>query len=373
MLDKLKKALGFGTPDEADELIVDDPETSKPNNSPFGDNSAGYEPQPNVDVDTVAKEIFAHVVEQFNASLPEFLKKSVDPEREKAALYESLSADIKSHLSRLENNVSSHLNESWRTEREKLQNELKSVSKTAKDIEAKRAELKAQQLSADRQKRAMTERIHELEKRNLALEAEKEQLDLEIKSMVNKVKVAQVYEKEVETLREEIEAARAGQTTPRETELKDKVTELEKTNNELKERNSQLSGIEKKYTSLLDKMKQLEEQLPQIDELNAAKDMRINELKKQLEAEKAKVAEAENKLAEALSHLEKKTAEAHNEITVSAETEADNEPVQFNDVDDILNDTDWIVQTPPKKENKRADRNKNKKANHRDDGQMSLW
>lgn len=391
MFDKIKKAFGFGGIEEPDNVIADDPEMQDSEPSPFSENPPAHEAIESKDVDEVAKEIFTHVVEQFNAALPDFLKKSVEPEKQKKALLDSLTTDLKNHLAQLESNVVAQVNESWRKEREKLQSDLKNVSRTAKDIEAKRAELKARQLSDDRQKRAMTERIHELEKRNLALEAEKEQLDLENKSMVNKVKIAQVYEKDIKTLQEQIEnlqselthkklSASDSSATPAagehsakllnleksvseaeklNRELSKKNTELSNLNEELSKRNAELSKTEKEYRALVDKMDQVERQLAMIDKLNDKKDARIKELEEEVARKNTEIENKKN-ITEVIAEPNKNT---------SHDVELDG-GLEIPDDDDILNDTDWIVQTPLKKEPKRS---KSRKSTNRDDGQMSLW
>ncbi len=62
---------------------------------------------------------------------------------------------------------------------------------------------KQAQLSAERQKRALSERVHDLESKVLKLEADCEQYDLEKKSLMNKLKVASVKEDDIEAMRNE--------------------------------------------------------------------------------------------------------------------------------------------------------------------------
>ena len=54
------------------------------------------------------------------------------------------------------------------------------------------SEAKKQQLSAERQKRALTDKVRELEKQLADISAENEQYILENKSLVNKLRVTQV-------------------------------------------------------------------------------------------------------------------------------------------------------------------------------------
>lgn len=435
MFDKLKKAFGFGSVDDDDELLRDDPdiEEAEGNHRVATPSEAGIGVAGGVDVDSVVTEIFEHVVEQFNKALPDFLQKSVDPERERRLLYETLSADVKEHLAGLESSVSRRVDATWRSEREKLQADLKSVRQSAKDIEAKRNELKSQQLSAERQKRAMTERIHDLERQLGELAALKEQIELENKSMLNKVKVAAVYEKELDNLRQQMLESESGsdddakkqnaelraelsqlkQTvadlTSKNTDLEHenaglrkaasrkaddvpglkaenkalamKNAELEDAVDDLNNRLERLQSVENDYNSLIGKMEQVEEQLVKIDEMNAAKDARIAALKKQL-AETQSALDAKTASAQA-TEADKPDKQSMVEVSASGKdasrkdkqrrqpepSETAKSPVSLED--DLLNDTDWIVKPSPKVKNNGG---KGKRGNtNRDDGQMSLW
>lgn len=412
MFNKLKKALGFGPGDENDELITDDPEVPQDNVSALTFNpQAVASDAGTADTEATVKEIFEHVVEHFNKTLPDFLKNSVDPEKEKKYLYETLSADVKAHLAALESNVHARVGESWRAEREKLQTELKTLSKTAKDIEAKRNELKTAQLSSERQRRAMTERIHELEKQMLALEAEKEQVDLENKSMLNKVKVAGVYEKDNEALREQIAAlqaelnnrkvgnAGAGDeetvfTAPEpqiidpNPELQEKIEALNAENAELKENIEKLREIEAEHKEMVGKMDEIDKNLSKINEAHNSKEIKIKGLKKELYEANRNLEDMKKELDAARKEIDethKKLEAANKEIAETEELkkakpeksnykEKTENPITFREDDDILNDTDWIVQPKSEtKNNRNRDKSKTKKNSDFDDGQMSLW
>ena len=63
------------------------------------------------------------------------------------------------------------------------------------ELSSKQEEFQSQYLSAERQKRALGERVHELEMRIVTFEADKEQSDMEKSALNNKLKVAAVQEK----------------------------------------------------------------------------------------------------------------------------------------------------------------------------------
>lgn len=348
---------------------------------------------------------------QFNKALPDFLAKSVDPERQKEYLLKAMSDDLKAHLEAVEQDVSSRIDQSWQAEREKLKNDLKQVSDTAKDLETKRAELKQQQLSNERQRRALTERVHDLEKRILTLEAEKEQLELETKSLLNKVKVSQVHEKEADELREQVEQLQS-ELIKKRTESAEDTPTSQITDEVLisPDEVDRLRKVEKDYETLTAQLGEIDDKMAQVEELTERKDARIaslgEEVAKLTEQRDQAVADAQKARAEAEAAI--KDAEATRQAAEQARKEAEEalkaaeaasnteqaskttvsiaaddevnlshpdkprKPVDLDADNDLLNDTDWIV-NPKQRSTKRNENKQRQKRTPRDDGQMSLW
>lgn len=401
MFDKLKQALGFGSND-TNEPSESKRELTSPAASPFERKKELTDNVGEDELENTVNAVFNHVVEQFNQALPDFLKKSVDAEKQRKYLYDTLHDDIKMHLTGLENRVREELHGKWQLERDKLQTDIKNISQTAKDIEAKSNELKSKQLSNDRQRRALNDRVRDLEKRIMTLEAEKEQLEIENKSMINKIKVAQVYEKDIEDLRAHIEHLNSQNqnsdgTTPKssskselETEvikqnkqLSDKVNALNADNKKLKERIESLSQIETEYNEMSGKMEEVEQLLSKIDEVTAAKDAKIANYREQLKSAKNAV-DTRNEEIKTLTSENERLKNEISELrsTKSTESKKESAPLKSNgrimsdEDDDLLTDTDWIVQPGKKAEKTSSQTNvkaKSKKHNKRDDGQMSLW
>jgi len=392
MFNKIKKAFGFGN--DVDDIINDDPEISSVNDSMSGSGSRSHlDATAEVNTEQTTTLLFEHVVAEFNKALPDFLGQSVDPERQKQFLMKAMSEDVRVHLAALEQSVSARIDESWRTEREKLKNDLKQVSDTAKDIETKRAELKQQQLSNERQRRALTERVHDLEKRILTIEAEKEQLELETKSLLNKVKVSQVHEKEAEELRDQIEHLQTElvrkQTSGESVDTPGETAEPLVTPEELE----RLRQVEKDYNKLNEHLGEIDQKMNQVEELMARKDERITHLDNEVaELTKQRDCAVENertalqKLEKAIADAEKAHAEAvetvhkHTEPVRAVADAADDyqtprnrKPVDLDADNDILNDTDWIVNPNNRSNKQKKNGNHRPKKTPRDDGQMSLW
>lgn len=154
-------------------------------------------------------EIFGNVLEIFNSTLPEFLAKSIDPERQKQQMAQRLDKSLDEYLDRLisdaqtyAENTLRHASEVARIEAEKLRNDMQ-------QLEQQRTNLREKQLSADRRRRALADRVNDLEAQLANSEAEREQYALENKSLLNKLKVAEIQPGVVDDLNNEIERLKA--------------------------------------------------------------------------------------------------------------------------------------------------------------------
>lgn len=230
----IKRLFGFSS--EVDDEIYSDeiPEETPasacpqhPDTTPDADT-----PAPDVSPD-VMRQIFSRVVEIVNESLPEFIGGSVDPEKQKQYLFDSLDASVKEYIASLDAAAMQKNTAIWQAEREKIKTDMDALRQRAKDLEDKRSELKEKQLSADRQRRALSERVHDLEAQILKLESEIEQLRLENTSLLNKMKVAAVYEQELNELRQRSSSSASTQQPDPAAEeqiqaLKSRIESLEK-------------------------------------------------------------------------------------------------------------------------------------------------
>jgi len=143
-------------------------------------------------MDDVREAIFTRVLDVFNGALPDFLARSVDPDAQRRLLYESLDQGLKDYLARIGADADSRCEARWSAEQASLRGEMEELKRKAEHVEHERAELRERQLSADRQKRALSDRLKDLENQVGRLEAEREQFDLENKSLMNKLKVVAV-------------------------------------------------------------------------------------------------------------------------------------------------------------------------------------
>lgn len=238
LFDKLKSAFGFGDdPDvDNDPIIGDDPDIDSPrstgdykNNrarydgSPRYDSSRHYEAPtdgPRHEPDTVHDDvkldempgpdaIFDKVVTIFNSALPDFLSRSVDPAAERRELYDALDQGMKQYIEKTRATAERNCQRRFDAEKTKLQANIREMENRYRQYDEVRNEMTQKLLSAERQKRAVAERLHDLETKIQTQEAELEQFQLENRSLVNKLKVQGVHEKENQELSEELNTMRA--------------------------------------------------------------------------------------------------------------------------------------------------------------------
>ncbi len=204
----IKRSFGFGN--DADDGLLEDSAEAPALQLPEPETPKCDDNDRQVEIDRIAVDrIFDHVIATFNEALPDFIAKAIDPEVQRKKLYDGLDASLKDYLDTLSSQTRSQCEIRWAAEQSSMRSEMDSLKAKAKEIEQQRFDIKQQQLSADRQRRALNDRVHDLENQLTAFQAEREQLDLENKSLVNKLKVASVHESEAETLRQELNDARA--------------------------------------------------------------------------------------------------------------------------------------------------------------------
>lgn len=204
---KLRHYLGFD--EENDEIYADsDEENASETGGALTKTTGNHEMTESHNDENLTADIFTAVVNLINESLPPFLKENLDVEAQKQYIYNSLDSSLKQRLSMAENDAARRAEARYSSEHSSLLSEIESLKNKNREFEQKSAGIRQQQLSADRQKRALSDRVHDLESQIASLEAEREQYDLENKSLLNKIKVAGVVEGDSERLKAEIENLR---------------------------------------------------------------------------------------------------------------------------------------------------------------------
>ena len=207
----LKRGLGFGGDDDDDDdgrLLADDADESTAPRQPAATPGSNT-PAPLEVSDDARLRIFDHVVQVFDSALPDFLARSVDPAAQREYLLTSLDSGLCDYLTSLAEAADARSRAEWEGRQAALTAELDSVRAKSAELERQGADIRQKQLSADRQKRALADRVHDLEATLGKLEAEREQYELENRSLVNRLKVAGVRDADADAARAEIERLRA--------------------------------------------------------------------------------------------------------------------------------------------------------------------
>lgn len=408
----IKRAFGFSV--EVDDLDLEESRDDYSSKNKSDNSTVITESQSQKDevtekeeaqVEKIRNAIFDGVVELFNKSMPDFIKSSIDEEAQKSYIFNSLDASVKNYIENIASDARRRCETKWNNERARTQNEMVSLKAQLKELEESKNEWKRQQLSVERQKRALSDRLHDLENQVASLEAEKEQYDLENKSLINKLKVSGVKEDDVENLRQEVERlqkelAAARENSPSSEGIETNNEELEQKDAEIKRLKERLSALESMAQGIdsTEKINELEKQVAELTtELGAAKEElsqarseleiaseiqteieKFETLKKkkderitELQAENISKSETIESLNKEISSLKRtiednlyKQAEAEtilrNEIEQLKQNnrrqEKDDLPqtkrkqrkVKISAIDESIADTDWLVSTPPK-------------------------
>lgn len=267
----LKRLFGF-TPD--DEVLYDDADIEY--KSDQAAESTGEQPvmrapvkAPAIDPEMKAR-IFEGVVAVFNESLPDFLRRSVNPELERRRLMEAMDASCNQYLDSLLKQAEEYAEARLKNIAEEARHESARLKEEMDNVNRARNLLREQQLSADRRSRALTDRVHDLEEQLQKLEAEREQFQLENKSLMNKLKVAGVQPGVVDDLTREVEELR--------TRLAEGGNIAQSVNDsELIAARTELESVKATLTSLTEENAALREAKASLEaELSTAKDIYEN-------------------------------------------------------------------------------------------------
>lgn len=315
----LKKSLGFDN--DVDDELLDDVSEITDSSSPDRVHEsvavkAGQECE-TVGIDpNKADMIFDHVVSTFNEALPSFLRDSVDEAVQRRKLYEGLDASLKEYLASVSLEASRQCEARWSAEQAAMRDEMESLRLRTKEIEQQRFDIKQQQLSADRQKRALTDRLHDLEAQVGRLEAEREQFDLENKSLVNKLKVAGVHESEIEALQESLNEAKA---------------EISRLRAGCVSEASALDGKDQRLADLEDRNAALQQELDAAVEKDRIATEMMNGLQSKASEARAKNEELSGRLEELGRKLEKAEAYRTEVAEISSQIEKVEEMIEAKD------------------------------------------
>ena len=301
----LKRLFGFGSDTDTDQgqLLADDADA--PAASESKDKPADKPADPPAFDHDIAERIFGSVIQIFNDSLPKFVADSVDPKVQAELIRKALDQDIQKYLDSLSETARQYCDQQWKQTRKQLEDEIAAAKAKSAEVQRKSDEFQQRQLSAERQRRALSDRVHDLEAQLTKLEADREQLDLEKRSLVNRLRVASVQggaDMPAEAAAEPVEVQKLNPTlaeiqsvihSPKEQNrvanemLEDQRKRLAEAKKELDEARQQLAAKEKELAEANEALSQFNEVVPQmqkVDEILSAKEEKIKQLRKTISA-----------------------------------------------------------------------------------------
>lgn len=396
----IKRAFGFGADDDDEveyvaETSVDEALPAIPEPNP--------EPQEEFEPDaSLTGDIFDEVIRLFNEFQPAFVKECLNTDAQRKFIVDSLDAGIRKRIDdtlKLAYEVGSR---KWESERRTMSDEMGRLKEQYARLEENKKEFKTAQLSAQRQKRALNERVHDLELQVTSLEAEKEQYELENRSMLNKLRVAGVTGQLPESVN---------------TDLDDRMKELEEENTKLKAENTALNTRVEELTAETADLEEIHKYIERFESLKKKKDNKIAELNaaaqrqathfEQVESEyKARIESLDKeieRLRKELDHSQYIHAEAEDALRKQIETltEASAKDVPDTEaattvkkrkarkskqpaisaIDELIDSTDWLLAPAPESQPKPAEDKDDdfgykapaRKTPPASEGQLSLW
>lgn len=380
--DAFKRAFGFGP----DPDLISDPDTDDDADVPAESQSTagtetapaagqeGEEPVPSVDP-AVKARIFDGAVAIFNEALPSFLRDSVDPEAQSRKLAEAIDKGVDDYLDSLLAAASRYAEARLKGAAESARRDAEKLRADMQLIEQQRTALREQQLSADRRRRALSDRVSDLEQQLATAEAEREQYELENRSLLNKLRVADVTGGAVAEAAEPaatdtaaIDAANAAAEEARaaaeeavkraeaaEKELADSRTQHEMAQAMYNDLQNTLAGerderqrLEQELAeakTIVDSVAQIQLQMGQVEELIRKRDERIEKLKNTNRRLREQLAESEKAL-DAARRADQGLFTVDNSDRVEAVADKAISRDALSAIEDEFECPDWFVSEP---------------------------
>ena len=333
----LKRIFGFGsdTDEDQDQLLADDTDAPASAASDSKHNPADKPADPPAFDQDIAQRIFGSVIQIFNESLPKFVADSVDPKVQAELIRKALDQDIQKYLDSLSETARQYCEQQWKQTRTALEDEIAAAKAKSAEVQRKSDEFQQRQLSADRQRRALSDRVHDLESQLTKLEAEREQLDLEKRSLVNRLRVASVQggtdapaeaiadPAEVQKLQQTIAEMQSGIDSLKEQNrvanemLEDQRKRLAEAKKELDEARQQLAAKEKELAEANEAISQFNEVVPQmqkVDEILSAKEEKIKQLRKTISARDNEITALRKTISDNIRAQAQREKELQNQI-----------------------------------------------------------
>ena len=342
-------------------------------------------------------DLFDALIELFNSTMPDFVAKCLSTDAQRRYLFDSLDESLRRRLS--DNVVVAPVGHDNK-ERERMIEEVEKLRVENKAVSALRETMEQNRLSAERQKRALTDRVIDLQNRVADLEEANEKLRLE---------AAQSRGHAVADMPSSADVAAMEQ-------LKAEVTRLSEINEQLEAKNrmgdamiadltNKAAEARKEIEQMSGDLKVVEEisgQLEKVEQVVSRKDARIAELteaqtllqeklervvedresmRRTIENNLYNQAHTEARLRKEIKSLEKKLSAASAAGATGEVKSKSRSRRKISAIDESLENTDWFDSTPPPGEGKPESPDNpdfgyqapQRKKHTDNDAQMLLW
>lgn len=233
-------------------------------------------------------ELFDAVIGLFNRWSPQFVRDCIDTEAQRRYIYDSLGVELRSRLGKVQTTSSDDV----ARERSMMMEELEKLREDNKNVVTLRERLESSRLSAERQKRAMADRIQDLQDQVATLEDKNERMALSTATRhaaqtdADSAGIAALKddlaarEREIErlnALNEQLDT-KARMADSMISELKNRLNGATQLSASLKADVERLTQENAMMNDEMAKVDEFSEQLTKVEELVARKDARIAEL-----------------------------------------------------------------------------------------------
>ncbi len=305
--------LGFGSDNDDDQVLSDNtvdkeqPESgSNANDSkPSSADNETHTPTPSLIFDhEMSTAILDGVLRVFNASLPDFLQRSIDPQAQKKALADALDDSIRQYIASLEAEAEKIAGARLRNESEAARAESERLRKEMERLEQQKTQIREQQLSSDRRRRALQDRVKDLEEQVATIEADREQFQLENRSLLNKIKLADVQPGVIEDLQKEIEHLKSSENNSDREHIGELTHELDKTKEQLQQASQTIEQLTKERNETNAGVQMSKQMYTELQEQLTGERQHCDELTAQLDNERQKTASVQKELEQTRARLE---------------------------------------------------------------------
>lgn len=347
-ISSVKKALGFPGEFDGDEFdedeelddddLLDDPDPVD-NDAPVNpdgsiDLSDSQPEKPLVsedDLKAMSADLFDSVLNYFNSKQPELVQKCIDIEAQRSILLQEMESNLRARLLAMADQACRRGENLWAEKQQKMGAELMKLKSEYNSVRQQREEFQSAQLSATRQKRALTERVHDLESQVTVLEAEREQLQLENKSMAARLRNKPQIEMPTVVDNSELQRL-TGENEQLNAKIAELAAELEAAKESVKETQQAAADltVTESDRDYEEEIREIHEQFQQLKELKEKAEISVYELKKEIAESDATITQLQKQLAESAMKADASMKEIDSlkstiETNLYAHAEAENE------------------------------------------------